>query len=674
MCVGCVRYTIATAMHDFDLLRDLVLLIATAIPMAALAQRFRAPTIVAFLLTGILIGPHALGLIRDADSVHATAELGVVLLLFTIGLELSLSRVFRLGKAVLQGGGLQVLLTLGVVALVAFSLGTGWRRAALVGALAALSSTTVVLKLLKDRRELDTPHGRVMLAILLFQDLAVVPLMLLVPLLAGTGGGAMNALGDVAVSVAVVGALVLAGRFVVPWILERVVGLRNREVFTLCVVLFGLGAAWLTAQFGLSLALGAFIAGLVISESQFGLQALSDVLPFRDTFSSIFFLSVGMLIDPAFVAAHPLLVAAVTVGLMLGKALIAGGVTLSIGRPPAVCIRAGLGLAQVGEFSFVLAMVAVPLGLLDEAAYQLFVAVSVLSMFATPFVIASSRTIAGRLVRLGGGAGLDVSEAESDELEQLEDHVVIVGYGVNGRNLARVLRASGIRYVILEQNGQVVRHARRDGEPIYFGDGTSRQVLHHVALQRARVLVLAIASPEEERRGVAVARGMSPTIRIVVRTRYVAEIDQLRRLGADSVVPEEFETSLEIFSRVLRLYGVPSNVIENEVKAARGEQYEMLRGLALPDLRLDELSQLGVGGALDTVQVEPGAAAVGHGTASLRFRQQTGATVIAVVREGLALPNPPPDHLFRVGDTVALVGDREALRRGVAIFRAPTSN
>ncbi len=656
-------------MHDLTLLRDLVLLVAVAIPMAALAQRVRTPTVVAFLLTGVVIGPHALGLIHDAESVAALAELGVVLLLFTIGLELSMSRIFRLGRAVLQGGGLQVLGTLAAVAAIALLLGTAWRPAVFFGALAALSSTAIVLKVLKDRSELDTPHGRVMLAILLFQDLCVVPLMLLVPLLAGTAGSVLQALGEMALSVGVVAGLVLAGRYVVPWILERVVGLRNREVFTLCVVLFGLGAAWVTAHFGLSLALGAFIAGLVVSESEYGLQALSDVVPFRDTFSSIFFMSVGMLLDPAFVAGRPLVVAGATLGLMVLKAAIAGGATISLGRSLTVGARAGLGLAQVGEFSFVLAMVAVPLGLLEPAAHQLFIAVSVLSMFATPFVIAGSRGLAERLARLGGGSVLDVEPDQAAELERLHDHVVIVGYGINGSNLARVLRAAGIRYVILEQNGQLVRHAQRDGEPIYFGDGTSREVLHQAGLERARALVLAIASPEDERRGVAVARDMSPTVRIVVRTRYVSEMTELRRLGADDVVPEEFETSLEIFSRVLRLYGVPSNVIAREVEAARGAHYEMLRGLALPDLRLDELRHLGVHAVLDTVQVEPGARAAGQGMAALRLRQETGATVIAVVREGQAVPNPPPDFPFQAGDIVVLVGDRESLNRGVEIFR-----
>jgi CPA2 family monovalent cation:H+ antiporter-2 len=288
-------------------------------------------------------------------------------------------------------------------------------------------------------------------------------------------------------------------------------------------------------------------------------------------------------------------------------------------------------------------------------------------MFATPFLIAASARVAERLP---GRALPDLDAEHAAELAALSDHVIIVGYGVNGRNLARALRAAGIRYVILEQNGPVVREARRKGEPIFFGDGSRRAVLHEVGLERARVLVLAISSPEAERCAVAVARDLSRTTRIVVRTRYVAEIEELSRLGADDVVPEEFETSLEIFARVLRLYGIPSNVIAREIDLVRGEHYGMMRGLALPALRLHELKHLGVHAALDTVRIEAGALATGRTTESLRMRQETGATLIAVVRDGAAVDNPSPQFVFEEGDTVVLVGDREALDRGIALFRA----
>jgi CPA2 family monovalent cation:H+ antiporter-2 len=566
--------------HDFPLLRDLVVLVAVAIPVVALAHRLRIPTVVGFLLTGIAIGPHGLGLIGTPDAVAGLAEIGVVLLLFTIGLELSLSRIIRLGRPVLQGGLVQVVGTIAAVAPLGMAAGVPANQAVFYGALVALSSTAIVLKLYTDRGELDTPHGRVVVAILLFQDLCVVPLMLLVPLLAGsaTAGGAGPALRGIGAGLLVVGALILGGRLLVPLVLERVAALRNREIFTLCVVFFGLGAAFVTASFGLSLAIGAFIAGLVISESEYGMQALSDVLPFRDTFSGIFFISVGMLLDVGVLSREPLAVAAAVLGIMLLKTLVAAIAARSLGRSLEVSVISGLGLAQIGEFSFVLAGVGAPLGLLSPDAYQTFLGASVLSMVASPFVIAAAPRVAVGVCRVAHQPALEIPPHEAEAVAGLRDHVIIVGYGLNGRNLARVLKAAGIAYVILEQNGQMVRRARMEREPIFFGDGARHDVLERVGIARARVIVFAISAPATEHRGVAGARQLNPTVRIIVRSRYVSAMEELERAGADEVVPEEFETSIEIFSRVLRLYGVPSNTVQREIDAVRSAHYGVLRG------------------------------------------------------------------------------------------------
>jgi CPA2 family monovalent cation:H+ antiporter-2 len=661
-------------MHEFPILRDLVILVAVAIPVVVAAQRFRIPTVVGFLLTGIAIGPHGLRLIARTDSVAGLAEVGVILLLFTIGLELSLSRIIRLGRSVVQGGGLQVAGTITAVAIAAALLGISLSIGILYGALVALSSTAIVLKMYTDRGELDTPHGKVVVAILLFQDLCVVPLMLLVPLLAGATSGWGAALGEVGAGVVVVGALVLGGRIVVPWVLERIATIRNREIFTLCIMFFGLGAAFVTSSFGLSLAIGAFIAGLVISESEYGMQALSDALPFRDTFSGIFFISVGMLVDIGRLLADPWRLLAVALGIVLLKAVVAAAATRSLGRSLEVSVMTGLALAQIGEFSFVLAGAAVPLGLLDPESYQTFLGASVVSMLAAPFLISAAGPIAEFACKIARRPALEILPHEAQEIAALEDHVIIVGYGLNGRNLARVLKAAGIPYVILEQNGQTVRRARLEREPIFFGDGTRPEVLERVGIARARVVVFAIAAPASETRGVAVARKLNPNVKIVVRTRYVASIPELERAGADEVVPEEFETSVEIFARVLRIYGVPSNVIQREVDAVRSEHYGVLRGATLGDLRLDALKHLGIHGALDTVEVEEGSPAVGQNPWSLELRRQTGATVIAVVRDGKALYQPDPEFRFKAGDTVVLVGSREALEKGALLFRAARGN
>ncbi len=662
-------------MPDAGLLRDLLVLVAIAIPVVAAGQRLRVPSLVGFLLTGIAIGPHGLGLIARADSVAGIGDVGVVLLLFAIGLELPLSRVLRMGRPLVQGGVLQVAGTVAAVALLSAAFGTAWPRAVFFGALVAMSSTAVVLKAYQDRGELEAPHGRVAVAILIFQDLCVVPLMLLVPLLGGAGTAAIGAAGRVLAGLAVLVALVAGGRVALPWLLHRVVATGNRELFTLVIVFFGLGAAFLTSLFGLSLAIGAFIAGVLISESEYGLQALSDVLPFRDVFSGVFFASVGMLFDPAVLLEGPLAFAGIVVGLQVVKAGVATLAVLSLRRSLEVGLRAGLGLAQVGEFAFVLAAAGAPLGLFPERAYQLFIGASVYSMLLAPFLIAAAGPIAERLAHLGWHATPRGLRPLEPEVRALRDHVIVVGYGLNGRNIARALRAARIAYVILEQNGEMVRRARARGESILFGDGTRAGVLHRAGVERARVLVFAIAVAHDERRGVAVARGMNPQLRIIVRTRYVAAARELERVGANEVVPEEFETSLEIFARVLRAYAVPANVIRREVAAARGERYEMLRGLAMPDLRAEALASLGVAARVETVEVEEGAEALGQSAASMHLRSRTGATVLAAVREGRAIYEPDRSFGYRPGDVVVLVGTREALEKAEREFvRQPVAD
>jgi CPA2 family monovalent cation:H+ antiporter-2 len=656
--------------HEIPVLRDLVILVAVAIPVVILAQRLRVPTVVGFLLTGIAIGPHALGLVGQTDSVTALAEVGVVLLLFAIGLELSLSRIVRMGKWVIRGGALQMLATIAVVAAVALAGGTPVRLSFFFGALFALSSTAIVLKVYTDRGELDTPHGRIAVAILLFQDLCVVPLVLVTPLLAGTAPSIGGAVRTIALSIAVVGVLVVGGRFAVPRALRRIAELRNREIFTLSVVFIGLGAAYVTSAFGMSLALGAFLAGLIISESDYGLQAMSDVLPFRDTFSGIFFISVGMLLDVRYAIEHFALVLSVALAVMLVKAVIVVLVVRALKRSLRVGVMSGLGLAQVGEFSFVLAGSGVALGLLNAQQYQLFLGASVLTMLAAPFASGAADRVAEWATRVARQPQMMLPTQEMQVVRALRDHVIIVGYGLNGRNLARALASAGIPYVILEQNGQIVRRARLEREPILFGDGTRSEVLEKVGIEHARVLVYAIGAPAEERRGVAVARHLSAGVRIVVRTRYVSEIEELRRLGADEVVPEELETSIEIFARVLRRYGVAVNRIRRLVDEVRDDHYGLLltRERSVTSRIGDALSSLGERVRLETMVVADGAAAANQSPASMELRKTTGATVIAVDRAGAVTFSPGPTATFEVGDEVLLVGDTDALEKARELF------
>ena len=653
------------------LLRDLVVLVGIAIPVVALALRLRIPTIVGFLLVGVAIGPNALALIESVESVRGLAEIGVVLLMFAIGLELSLSRVLRLGRVLLQGGALQVGGTIAAVAAIALAAGVPLNRGLLYGSLLALSSTAIVLKIYTERGALDGPDGRIVIPIALFQDLCIIPLVLLINFLSGRTTSPWQTALAIGVSLVVVGGLVLGGRVAMPRLLAQVARARSRELFTLTIIFLGVAAAFLTDHFGLSLALGAFLAVLVIAESDYGAQALADVLPFRDALSGIFFASVGMLLDLRFVLGAPALVLGTAGGVLVVKSAVAAGAARSLGRPFAVSVVAGLGLAQVGELSFILATLAVPSGLLGPDAYQLFLAASVLTMLATPFVIASAPTVADALGRVFRLAREPPPAAGTSETAALRDHVIIVGYGINGRNLARVLDGAGVPYVILEQNVETIRRAREELQPIFYGDATRVELLHGVGLERARVIVFAIASPADELRGVTAARALSPAIHIIVRTRYVGAMADLRRAGANEVIPEEFQTSLEIFSRVLRHYEIPSNVIAREVAAARVELYGQALGVGPGESQLEALARLGIHHALEIVEIEPEARAVGGHPVTLNLRHETGATVVAVVRDGEVVTTPDAAFRFQVGDVVLLAGEDDALTRGRAAFLGP---
>ncbi|MFQ5550954.1 MAG: cation:proton antiporter [Gemmatimonadales bacterium] len=656
-------------MHDFEILRDLLILVAVAVPAVAIGQRLRLHSVVGLLLAGMATGPHGLGLIENPELL---AELGAVLLLFEIGLEVSLSKIFRMGRAVFVGGSLQMTLVIAAVALLGPLLGLGWNAAIAMGCLVALSSTAVVLKVFGDRDELDTPHGRVVLSILLFQDLAVVPLMLLLPLLGEGAGSLAEVTRGLLLATTVLVILVGGGRLLVPILLERVVGLKNRELFTLTVGFIGLGAAYITAEVGLSLALGAFLAGLIISESQYGMQALSDVLPFRILFSSVFFASVGMLLDLGFVADNAAMVLGLTAALILGKALLATIATMTLGMSLFTAILTGLGLAQVGEFSFVLATVAQSSGLVSGEHYQWFLAATAISLVAAPILINVSRAIAEPVARKLGRHVPQSDRSPKVTVAGQSNHAILVGFGLAGKNLARVLKAAHLPYVALEMNGPVVRRARQDHEPVYFGDGTRREVLRHVGIEHARVIVFSIASPSDELRGVAIARQMNPTIKILVRTRYVRSIKELERLGADEVIVEEFEAALELFERVLTIYTIPANIIRTELDAVRTAQYGLLRGVPKSDLGLADLRFIGISHALRLVRVEESSRATGRDPVGLDIRRTTGATVVAVVRDGRALHTPDPEFRFRAGDTVVLVGEAPALDRGEELFVSTT--
>ena len=665
-------------MEELGFLKDLVLVFGVSTLVVFLFHRLRQPTIVGFLVSGVLVGPYGLSLIADVHQVELLAEIGVVLLLFTIGLEFSISKLNQMRWLVLGGGSLQVLGTILLIGGGAWLFGLPPAQAVFFGFLLALSSTAIVLKILMDRGEIDSPQGRFAVGMLLFQDVCVVPLMLLTPLLSGktaTGPVAiLLVLGKVALTVTLIFFL---SRLLVPRLLFQVVKMRSPEIFIISIILICLGTAWATSQIGLSLALGAFLAGMVIAESEYSHQTMANILPLRDSFMGLFFVSVGMLMNLGTLLTHPLEVAGTLLAILIGKTVVVVGSVLVLGYPLRVAALVGCALAQVGEFSFVLSRVGWEWGLITPELNQYFLSASVISLLLTPFAIQLSPKLADRIGRLRGVErwfpGRSFEELKPERV-QLRDHVIIVGYGPTGGNLSRVLKATQVPYCILELNGETVRRMRAKGEPIYYGDVASQEVLKHLGIQHARSLVIAISDPASIRRATRLARDLNPHLYILVRTRYEVEIDELYRLGANEVIAEEFETSIELFARVLRRYHLPRSVIGEQVEKVRQEKYEMLRQFQAPPLGQSDVTRLFAQVEMETYLTREAGSTTGKTIGELHIRHRTGASVVAVIQDGRIIANPGPEHRIAAGEVLVLVGNRQQVEQALVFLSQGEEN
>lgn len=653
------------------ILTDLVIIFGLSLVVLFVCHQFRIPVTVGFIFTGILAGPHVFALVRAVHEVEILAEIGVILLLFTIGVEFSFANLLQIRHSVLVAGPVQVLATGGAGLLFGRLLGQTWSEAVFSGCLIALSSTAIVMKLLQERAEVDTPHGRTSLGILIFQDIIIVPMMVFVPLLAGE----MDNLGAsflilLAKGVAIVAVVIVSAKYIVPQVLYQIARTGNRELFLLSIVLICLAVAWLTAQAGLSLALGAFLAGLIVSETEYSHQALGNILPFRDVFASFFFISIGMLLNIDFLLNNPVTIALLTGGVILGKTLLAGAAGLVLAFPLRTAVLIGMALCQIGEFSFILAKVGISQGLLSGHSYQLFLDVTILTMVATPVLMALAPQVAAAVAHLPLPARLKYgSHLEVDGRQEIpRDHLIIVGFGVNGRNLARAAKTAGIPYIIIEMNPETVRQERAAGEPIFYGDATQEEILRHAGIQEARIIVVVINDPAAVRRITTLAERLNPRVQIIVRTRYVSELPALFELGADDVVPEEFETSVEIFTLVLKKYLVPREEIERLTAEVRANSYMLLRGLRKElgpiSPRHDDLHDV----EISTFRLVQQAPAVGQSLAQLALRKQHGVTVLAIRREGQTFHNPDPNMLLLAGDLLITMGAPEQLSKVVKLF------
>ncbi|MCX2837387.1 monovalent cation:proton antiporter-2 (CPA2) family protein [Salinimicrobium sp. MT39] len=644
-------------MH-FPLLQDIVVLLGFSVVVVLLLQRLRLPSVLGFLVTGIIIGPFGFGLIENPEQIEILSEIGVILLMFVIGMELSIKQLASMKRTVFLGGLLQVGLSIIVTAFIFSVLGFSWNEAVFMGFLFSLSSTAIVLKILYDRNEITAPHGRMALGILIFQDLIVVPMMLITPMMAGTTGDLYNEVLLLVLKSALVLALTYVGaKYLVPRAMYLIAQTKSKELFLLATIALCFTVAFITASAGLSLAFGAFLAGLIISESDYSHQATSTILPFRELFISFFFISIGMLLDLDFFMKNAAVIMLMVVVVFILKGGVVSLTAAALKYPIRTVLLTGMALFQVGEFAFILSRIGIESGLLSEEMNQYFLSVSVFTMLLTPFVfLFSGRATNFILRKIAPGSHRTVPLSRQDAQEP-EDHLLIIGYGINGANLAKAAKYADIPYMILELNPQIVRQQKARGEPIIYGDAVQEHMLEAVHVNKARIVVIAISDPRATKAIVSNIRHISPSVHIVVRTRYVKEIETLLGLGADEVIPEEFETSIEIFSRVLTNFLVPLDELENLIDSVRADNYQVFqshkrlqtfKSSTIPDFKISCVRVMADSGAV-----------VGKTIEEVDVRKNYGVNILAVSRKGQMIKTVFPNVKLLREDLVFVSGDQE---------------
>jgi K+:H+ antiporter len=662
-----------------DLIGQLVVLLAIACTVLFLLTRLRLPSVVGYLVSGVLLGPHGLGLISGSDPVRLLAEIGVLLLMFTLGLEFDTSSFRRFRDVVLGGGSLQIVLTLVTAMLAGAFLGWPLRTAIFLGCIMALSSTAVVLKSLMQHGLVDTLPGRLTVGILILQDLSVVPMMILLPI----GGGApievgLSLAGAVARAAILLGITFILMQYVMPRLLQIIASARSPELLLLSTLTICFGMAWLSHLMGVSFALGAFLAGLILGGSEYAQQMTADLAPFREVLSGIFFVAMGMLLDPAFALNNWVAVTVVLAIILIAKTAITTAAVAGFGYPLPVALQVGINLAQMGEFSFLIALLGVENGLITQDLYQVAIAASVVSMMVAPVATRLSSSIASAAARATSGLARPwvLGAARGPELEPepeapTEGHIVILGYGTVGRTLGEVLLTNKIPFVALEIDPLLVQHARRAGHPVRYGDASSEEMLRRAGLQRARTLVVTLPDHVLERAVIRTARRLNPQIYILARGRRGAEDEELYHDGADEVVHEAFEVGIEFLARILRRLNLPKQAIERQLGRLRGGRYEVFRREDFTPLPLGDVRR-----SLDALRVEfleipPGSPLAGRSLRDAGVREATGALILAVVREGRIIPSPEAWFVLQERDTILVSGASEQVAEVESLLDAP---
>ncbi|MEN6375166.1 MAG: cation:proton antiporter [Smithella sp.] len=638
--------------------KKLLIILGFSIPVIYLFNKVKLPSILGFLITGIIIGPFGLRLIDDTAGIQFMAEIGVAFLLFTIGIEIQFSPFLKNLSELLLSGGLQILCTFVVGMLIGLAMQLSLSQSVFVGFILTHSSSALILKLLKDRSDEDSPQGKISIGVILSQDLMVVPMMLMIPFLAaGSGPDVLLIIWKMIKSILIVIVILAAARYVIPFVMEGLVSMNMRDVLVITSVVVAMGIAWITESLGLSLAIGAFLAGMALSDTDFTQQIISDINPFRDVFLSVFFVSLGMILNVDFLRENAGYILLVSLCIILIKAAIVFGLVKLLRYPLRVALLSGVMLAQIGEFSFVLASQGLHQNIISGFIYQGFIGASVLTFIATPLIVSITYYL---LEKKRIAEGIPSSE-KSNKIE-LSNHVIICGLGLNGRNLVKVLKNTGINYVTIDLNFKHIKEAKAKGEKnVIWGDASNTEILKYAGIDSARVLVIAISDRYLTKRCLDIAKTMKRDLHVIVRTKYVADIDELVKLGADNIIPEEYETSIQILSRVLRMFHIPNSIILAQGNIIRNKSYGVFREVRFTEEAFEQINQILAQGTIETFYVASGSAIIGKSIKELDLKARTGATILNIIRENKTITNPSSDFVFQAADQLIIFGSHSVL-------------
>lgn len=638
------------------ILKDITIIFAVSTIVLLFCAKIKIPGILGYLLTGLLISPNGLGFISNTENVTYMAEIGVILLLFTIGLEFSIKQLMALKRSALGGGVLQVLITTFFVAAIFKISGMDTGTAIFLGMIITPSSTAIVLKLLMERGEVESPYGRITTSILIFQDIAVIPMMLLMPMLIPGGNSSIKDIGiTLGYAAVVVVLLFVVARFIVPKLLGKVTNTRSREVFLFSIILICMVVAYITNKAGLSLALGAFLAGMIVSETGYGYQALGNVVPFKDVFTGFFFISIGMMIDINIFISNPLFILFMALLVIFVKTLVTTAAVNVLGYSLETSLKTGLALAQVGEFSFILATTGLGMNIFTEAQNSLFIATAVISMAATPFLMQLAPALSRVLSKIPMPENIlkgYFHDKKSDK-KNFNDHIIIVGFGLAGRIIAKAAAHASIEYIVIEMNPNTVHNEKQKGTPIFYGDAAQEEILEHASIKKARSIVITGADYNTAKNMVETARRLNPTIIIIVRTRFKVYNAELKKLGASEIVTEEVESAVSILSAVFKHYYIPAeNIAEVEAEVRDEDAASITKRI-----QDKKSSSYGIKGlSVETITVPVGSSMSGQTLRSLDPRYKYNVNVIAI-KSGVQLRiSPGSDDKINDRDELIVTG------------------